>query len=87
MKVRVKPLGILRELAEGAVVEVELKEGSTVGDLVEELERRHKGFREAVLKPYVTIAVNGREIEFAKGFKTELSDGDSVAFLPPYAGG
>lgn len=87
MRVKVKPLGFLRDLAESAVVEVELKEGSTVGDLIEELDRRYRGFKEAIKKPYVTIAVNGREIEFAKGFETELSDGSVVAFLPPYAGG
>jgi|YelNatPaOPRAMG01_1025707.scaffolds.fasta_scaffold100446_2 molybdopterin synthase sulfur carrier subunit len=87
MRVKIKPLGILRDLAEGAILEVELKEGATVGDLIEELDRRYRGFKEAVMKPYVTIAVNGREIEFAKGFETELSDGSIVAFLPPYAGG
>jgi MoaD family protein len=85
--VKVKPFGALRYLAENTILEVELKERSTVHDLIEELEREHGGFREATLNPHVTIFVNGREIDFMKGLKTELVDRDLIVLLPPVAGG
>ena len=36
---------------------------------------------------YLNILVNGRNVRFLAGFDTELSPGDSVAFLPPVGGG
>lgn len=33
------------------------------------------------------IALNGTSIELKEGFKTHLSDGDSVSFLPVCGGG
>ncbi|MCD6300800.1 MAG: MoaD/ThiS family protein [Staphylothermus sp.] len=33
------------------------------------------------------IMINGRRIEFLKGYKTPLQDGDEISIFPPSAGG
>ncbi len=39
------------------------------------------------IKERVKVMVNGRNIEFLDGLKTELKDGDRVAVFPTIAGG
>jgi len=39
------------------------------------------------LFPYIRLMVNGRDIGFLNGLKTELKDGDEVLILPPISGG
>jgi len=39
------------------------------------------------LAPGVRILVNGRDIDFLKGLSTTLKEGDTVAIIPPIAGG
>jgi len=38
-------------------------------------------------RKFYKILVNGRDIDFLDGLKTELKDGDTVAFFPPAGGG
>lgn len=87
MKIWVKPFGALKNFSESSILKIELKDRSTIGDLIDELESKHKGFKELALKSSVTISINGFEINFLKQFETKLSEGDTVAFLPLYAGG
>ena len=93
MKVRVRAFATLSNLLGGGPLEVELPEGSTVGDLLSELARRlGRAFREAVMEggrlaEYVKVFVNGRDIDFLSGLKTVLRDGDEVALIPPAGGG
>ena len=94
MKVKVRAFATLSNLLGGGFLEVELPEGSTVGDLLAELVRRFgKPFREAVmeedgrLSKYVKVFVNGRDIDFLSGLDTALRDGDEVALIPPAGGG
>jgi molybdopterin synthase sulfur carrier subunit len=69
-------------------VEIELSEGSTVGDLIDYIDRELiPGFKERVVeggrpKWPVEIAVNGRRIEFLEGLSTKLRHGDRVLFSP-----
>lgn len=92
MRVIVKSFATLREIFGGTgMLYLELPEGSTIEDLLEKL-REQYGSKLDVGKlvgenPNVKILVNGREITYLNGLRTRLRDGDSVAFIPPVAGG
>ncbi|MEU6285779.1 molybdenum cofactor biosynthesis protein MoaE [Streptomyces sp. NPDC047028] len=82
MDVRVLYFGILREQFIQAREECfTLTPGATVADLVEQICLRHPGF--APVHSRVAIAVNE---EFADD-KQVLNGGDTVALIPPIAGG
>lgn len=78
----------LRRLTDrNAVVDVD---GRTVGELVDELERRYPGIRERLctgdrLRPGLIVAINS---EFSDRGLLQLVDADSeVHFLPAVGGG
>lgn len=61
-------------------VEIDLREGATVADVLAEVRRRPGADR---IPPLPLLAVNQR---YAKA-ETRLKDGDEVALIPPVAGG
>ena len=94
MKVSVKFLASIREIADAHEILLEISSGDTVGTLLEILESRFgTAFKDAVGKPFedespkIRILVNGRDIDFLQGPKTELKNGDMVVLIPPVAGG
>lgn len=70
-----------RDLLETSALDVEVPEGTTVGDLVEQLRARGGAFEE--LPPDPAVAVN----RAYAGPERRLEPGDEVAFIPPVAGG
>jgi molybdopterin converting factor subunit 1 len=88
MQVRLLYFGVLRELAGGPEETVELKEGATVGELIEILRGRTsndstgKGADEGLWRS-LAVAVN-REYS---SLGVVLREGDEVALLPPVSGG
>ena len=67
-------------------------EGSTIADLIADLEKRHPGMRDRLLdekgvRRFVNIYVGEEDIRFLEGLKTELKAGDSVSIVPAIAGG
>lgn len=81
MKVSIKLFAILRERAGTAELTKELKEGSTVADLWEALQR-----------DYPKLAVPGIRLLYAvnQEYVTTdrvLKDSDEVVFIPPVSGG
>lgn len=68
-------------------------QGSTVGEVIESLEREYRGIRERLfgedgnLKRFVNIYLNGEDIRFLDHLQTEVKDGDEVSILPAIAGG
>ena len=68
-------------------------EGSTVRELVTNLEKSFPGIRERLcdekgeLRRFVNIYVNEEDIRFLKGEDTPLKDGDEVSIIPAIAGG
>lgn len=69
-------------------------EGSTFGDLMEELSKADPAFarliydREARELRYPARAVvNQQLLEFLQGMETRLSDGDAVTLMATYTGG
>jgi molybdopterin synthase sulfur carrier subunit len=94
MKVNVKFLASIREVVGVHEILFKISPGNTVESLLDILESRFGAdFKEAVGKPFeeknpkVMFLVNGRDIDFLKGPKTELQEGDTVVLIPPVAGG
>ena len=91
---QVRFFATLREVVGGRAFEVELREGATVRELAEELARRWPGLREhlfteqGALSRRVGIYVDGRNVRWLPdGDATVLSARQSVALIPPAAGG
>jgi molybdopterin synthase sulfur carrier subunit len=81
----------LRRLAGGAS-EISVN-GSTVTEVLENLEKDHPGFHERLydergeIRRFVNIYVAGEDIRFLKGVDTPLKEGEEVSIVPAVAGG
>jgi MoaD family protein len=67
-------------------------EGGTVGQVIEDLERRHPGIRERLLdekgvRRFINIYVGEEDVRFLDGLDTELKAGDQISIVPAIAGG
>lgn len=68
-------------------------QGSTVAELIDDLETRHAGLRERLVdevggvRRFVNVYVNDEDIRFTGGLDTAVADGDTVVILPAVAGG
>lgn len=68
-------------------------DGSTVGELISNIERSYPGFASRVvdengdLRRFVNVYLNDEDVRYLGGKDTALKDGDSVSFLPALAGG
>ncbi|MEO6822514.1 MAG: MoaD/ThiS family protein [Candidatus Nanopelagicales bacterium] len=66
--------------------------GSTVGELITDLESRHPGIQDRIvdekgLRRFVNVYLNDEDVRFLDGIGTALTDGDVVTVLPAVAGG
>jgi sulfur-carrier protein len=94
MRIRIKFLANIREITNLSEVELEIHPGDSIQSLMAALELKYgKRFKEATTGfaaggiPNVSILVNGRDMDFLNGLKTELHEGDIVVLIPPVAGG
>ncbi len=74
-------------------------EGSTLSEVIENLETNHPGIKERLIEPvegqdgpgdlrrFVNVYVNDEDVRFTGGLGTTVSDGDQVVVLPAVAGG
>ncbi|WUD78899.1 MoaD/ThiS family protein [Streptomyces sp. NBC_00510] len=90
MAIEVRIPTILRTYTDGAKA-VE-GSGSTVDELLADLDTRHTGIRERIvdggeLRRFVNVYLNDEDVRFLDGIATKLTDGDSVTILPAVAGG
>jgi molybdopterin converting factor subunit 1 len=81
MEVKVKFFAAPREALGKGEMEVTLPKGSTVADLIEQLQQEHPTLR--AYTRFLSVAVNRAYV----GMQTDLHDGDEVACLPPVGGG
>lgn len=99
-KVRLEVLSQLTETlgiegtSDNVSLEQEIEEDETVRDLLNRLATRYQPFGQVVfdikaqkLTERVSIFFNGRNLELANGLRTKLSDGDTLTFVTPIAGG
>ena len=80
--------------ADWLTFEKEVREGTTIGDLLEDYVASHDDFHKVVLDPdtgkitdQINIVLNDSLIPLPDALKTRLADGDIVILLPVYAGG
>jgi molybdopterin converting factor small subunit len=90
MAIEVRIPTILRTYTSGAKA-VE-GAGDTLADLLTDLDSRHPGLRERLVKDgalhrFVNIYVNDEDVRFLGSLDVNLADGDSVTILPAVAGG
>ena len=96
MKVKVDYLGSIKQslgLKQAEIVDI--KNGSSVGDLLDLLSEKHGNpFKASVydpkdtdLKPYYILSVNGLLTNQLNDMETKLKDGDQLIFMPVVSGG
>ena len=90
MAIEVRIPTILRTYTDGE--RAVQSEGTTVAELVENLEAAHTGIKERLVEDgsvrrFVNVYVNDEDIRFTGGLETAVSDGDTVVILPAVAGG
>ncbi len=92
MIIHVRAFANFREIL-GKDLQVELKDKSKIKDLLGSLCASHQRMKSAifddsgVVREYVVLMKNRRDITSLEGLETTLSEGDEVAILPPVAGG
>jgi sulfur-carrier protein len=67
-------------------------DGSTLGELIADLETRHSGLQarlidDGKLRRFVNVYLNDEDVRFLSGLDTPVKDGDTVTVLPAVAGG
>ena len=85
----------LRDHGSGRLVfEEEVGEGTTIRQVLTAYAERDKTFQKFIydtgssqLNEFVNIIINDRFMELAQGLETELKHGDTLIFLPAFAGG
>ena len=91
MPVTVRIPTILRTYTGGAS-EVNA-EGSTLAEVLDDLERNHTGIKARVLdetgalRRFVNVYVGNDDVRFLDGLETPTPDGSSVSVIPAVAGG
>ena len=66
--------------------------GGTVGEVIDDLEKKHPGIRERLLdakgvRRFINIYVGEEDVRFLEGLKTALKAGDQISIVPAIAGG
>ncbi|VVB68910.1 Small archaeal modifier protein 3 [uncultured archaeon] len=92
MIIHIKAFANFRDIL-GRDSQVDLMEGSTIKELLDNLSASHQRLRSAIfdesgkVREYVVIMKNRKDIVSLDGLQTALSESDEVAILPPVAGG
>ena len=68
-------------------------EGSTLRELIDNVDRRHPGFAGHLLETsgaqrnFVNIYLNDEDVRYLNGLETPVAEGDVISILPAVAGG
>jgi len=95
VKVKAKFFAALREITGVKEENLEMREGSTIEDLLAALTRKFgEQFKNYVfddktgaLKGHLQFLLDGRNIASKEGLQTRLGDGAQFAIIPPVGGG
>lgn len=91
MPVKVRIPTPLRRFTGGA--EEVAAAGTTVGAVLEDLERQFAGIKERLcdeegrVRRFVNLYLNGDDIRFLSNLETAAKDGDELSIVPAIAGG
>jgi sulfur-carrier protein len=91
MSIEVRVPTVLRKHTDGQ--KSVTAQGSTVRELVADLEQQHAGLGAALvgedgaLHRFINVYVNDEDVRYLGGIDTPLNDGDTVSILPAVAGG
>ena len=76
------------------ILEREIGEGTTIGDLLADLASSYTNFRKSVFNPdlgevsdQVIVILNNDLLQLPDVTEAKLNDGDSISLLPVFAGG
>ena len=76
------------------IIEKEIEDGTTIGDLLADLAFSYTGFRKVVFNPdagqvgdQVIVFLNDSHLQDSDVAKVKLNDGDTITLLHVYAGG
>ena len=93
VQLRVSP-SLSTTLADWLILEEEVGEETTIGDLLAGLGSSYADFRKAVFNPetgkvsdQVNIVLNDTLLPFPEVTEAKLNNGDSIILLPVYTGG
>lgn len=90
---RIRVYATLRDLMDGAIHDMPVPRGATVGAVLDHLIERHPALggklwdADGRLTGYVTILLNGRSVAYLDGLESLVSDADTLALFPPVGGG
>jgi MoaD family protein len=90
VSIEVKITSVLQRVVGAKAVQ---SEGSTVAELLNDMNTRYPGFREQItnedgsLHRFVNIYINDEDIRFLQSLDTPVKDGDVLSILPALAGG
>jgi MoaD family protein len=90
LSVEVKVTSVLQRIVGAKSVE---GEGTTVGELLDNIETKHPGFKGQItqadgsLHRFVNIYINDEDIRFLQSLETPVKEGDVLSILPALAGG
>jgi MoaD family protein len=95
INVRIRTLGVFKELFGSKLLTVKLKKNATVKKVFQKLaDSLPKESKRLVIASEIydvwsnaLILVNGKEISVLNGLATEVADGDEIVFLPVSHGG
>ena len=92
MNVELRFFATFRQAVGAKIVEREFPEGTTIGDVLRELEEEYDDLEgqlieDGDLRPHINVLKSGREALHLDGMDTELEDGDRLSIFPPVAGG
>ena len=92
MIIQIRSFANFRDIL-GRDLKVELKDGSSIRDLLDTLTSTRHRLKSALydesgqIREYVILMKNRKDIASLDGLETKLGEGDEVAILPPVAGG
>ena len=91
MSITIRIPTTLRPLTEGSTQVA--ADGATIGELIDDLDAKHPGFKEKILddsgsiRKFVNIFLEDEDTKYLDGLDTSVTDNQTVSIVPAVAGG